>query len=159
MNDLRLIYDFSGQSPRIGAIILPLLFVAIGLVIFFLNRRKVNKSATSSFGIGKSTFGMFFGILFFTLAVLISALVIPSQIGEYLKTKSIYTAKKYKTVEGLVQNYHPMPSSGHDTERFVVDGVPFEFSDFDLTDYGYKNAASKGGVIKEGLYVRIGYIQ
>lgn len=48
-----------------------------------------------------------------------------------------------------------MPESGHDSERFDV--IPFEFSDYDASDYGYNNAASKGGAIKEQLHVRITY--
>jgi len=50
-----------------------------------------------------------------------------------------------------------MPYGGHDTERFDVNGIHFEYSDFMEGDYGYNNAASCGGAIKEGLKVRIGY--
>jgi hypothetical protein len=50
-----------------------------------------------------------------------------------------------------------MPEGGHDTERFTVNGVAFEYSDYDLNDYGYNNSATKGGAIKEGLFVRIDY--
>jgi len=157
MEDLKLIYDASEQSPRFGTLMFPLLFVAIGLAIFFYHKKIVDKTAKSSFGINKRKYGMFFGILFASFAALISAFVIPSQIAEYRQTKRIFTNKNYKIVEGKVANYHPMPAGGHDTERFSVDSVHFEYSDYDLTDYGYNNAASKGGVIKEGLYVRIGY--
>jgi hypothetical protein len=157
MQDLRLIYDISSQTPRFGGMMFPLLFVAIGLSIFFYHKKIADKTAKSSFGIDKRKYGMFFGILFASFAGLISAFVIPSQIAEYQQTKRIFNNKNYKTVEGKVTNYHPMPAGGHDTERFTVDSVQFEYSDYDLTDYGYNNAASKGGVIKEGLYVRIGY--
>ena len=157
MQDLRLIYYISSQTPRFGAMMFPILFVAIGLAIFFYNKKIADKTAKSSFGIDKRKYGMLFGILFAFFAALISAFVIPSQIAEYRQTKRIFTNKNYQIVEGKVNNFHPMPSGGHDTERFTVDSVQFEYSDYDLTDYGYNNAASKGGVIKEGLYVRIGY--
>jgi hypothetical protein len=157
MQDLKLIYDFTEQSPRFSIIMLPLLFIAIGLAIFFFSKIKVDKAATSSFAINKRQYGKFFGLVFASFAALISAFVIPSQIAEYRNTKTIFTTKNYKIVEGKVKNYHPMPASGHDTERFIVDSVQFEFSDYDLTDYGYNNAASKGGVIKDGIYVRIGF--
>ena len=67
-----------------------------------------------------------------------------------------YKNKQYSIVEGRVSNYHPMPKEGHDYERFTVNGIDFEFSDYDLT-YGYRNAASKGGAIKKDLFVRIYY--
>ena len=64
-----------------------------------------------------------------------------------------------KSVEGYVKNFHGMPSSGHDTERFNIKNVEFEFSDFDVTDFGYNNAKSKGGNINEKDYIRVHYYQ
>jgi hypothetical protein len=157
MENLKLIYDFSDHSPSYGTMIFPLLFVLIGIAIFFYHKNQVDKNAISKFGINRRKYGMFFGILFSSFATLISAVVIPSHLSEYSKTKRIFKDKQYQTVQGKVENYHPMPEGGHDTERFSVNGVPFEYSDYDLTDYGYNNAASKGGVIRQGLYVRIGY--
>jgi hypothetical protein len=64
-----------------------------------------------------------------------------------------------KSIEGYVKNFHGMSSSGHDTERFNVKNVEFEFSDFDLSDFGYNNAKSKGGKIDENIYIRVHYYQ
>lgn len=51
-----------------------------------------------------------------------------------------------------------MPYSGHKQESFEVNGVRFEYSDFEVT-IGYHNAKSHGGVIKEdGQYLKIGYV-
>jgi hypothetical protein len=117
----------------------------------------VDSSATAGLGINKRKYGMVFGIIFASFAGLISIVLVPAMFGEYFKTKSVYDNKQYQTTEGVVENYHPMPASGHDSERFTVNGIEFEFSDFDVSDYGYNNAASLGGAIKEGLKVRIGY--
>lgn len=57
-------------------------------------------------------------------------------------------------IEGVVENFHPMPKSGHDTERFEVNGVHFSYSDY-ATSRGFNNTASHGGPISEGLQVRI----
>lgn len=65
----------------------------------------------------------------------------------------------YKTVEGTVENYIPMPEEGHKQESFDVGGVHFEFSDYSLTIQGYHNAASHGGAIRPNLHVRIKYYQ
>ena len=61
-----------------------------------------------------------------------------------------------KIVEGAVEHFHPMPATGHDTERFDVHGVKFAYSDFIVTA-GFNNTASHGGPIREGLPVRICY--
>lgn len=152
-----LVYDFAGRLPRLGFMLIPLLFVAVGIGIFIYNRKFVDNSATSTFGINKRASGMVFGTIFAAFAVLISIFLIPSMVGEYFETRNIYNNKQYQTVAGMVENYHPMPSGGHDSEKFTVSGVEFEFSDFDVSDYGYNNAASHGGVIRQGLNVRIGY--
>lgn len=151
------IYDFADCLPRFGFMLMPLLFVAVGIGVHIYHKKFVDNSATSSFAINKRKYGMVFGIIFASFAGLISIVLIPSMFGEYFKTKSVYDNKQYQTTEGVVENYHPMPAGGHDSERFTVEGVEFEFSDFDVSDYGYNNAASHGGAIKEGLKVRIGY--
>jgi len=54
---------------------------------------------------------------------------------------------KVRVAEGIVENPHPMPTAGHDTERFNVGGESFA------------NAASHGGPISEGFPVRITFVQ
>jgi hypothetical protein len=157
MDNFKLIYKFSERSPDYGIMLFLLIFVFIGIGIFLYHKNVVDKNAKTTLGTNKRKSGMFFGIIFSSFAILVSAFVIPSQFSTYNKTNRIYQYKLYQTVQGIVENYHPMPEGGHDTERFTVGGVPFEYSDYDLTDYGYNNAASKGGAIKEGLLVRIGY--
>ena len=66
---------------------------------------------------------------------------------------------EYRVVEGVVSDFHPIPATGHDSERFTVDGVRFEYSDNDLSKGGFNNAASLGGPIKTGLRVKIAYNQ
>lgn len=58
-----------------------------------------------------------------------------------IQTKKIYQTysifyNDVKSIEGYVSDFHGMPSSVHDTKRFKVRNVKFEFSDFDLTDFG-----------------------
>lgn len=63
----------------------------------------------------------------------------------------------YSVVEGPVTDFVPMPYTGHAMERFSVQGQPFSYSDFIVTP-GFRNSASHGGPIREGLYVRIAYV-
>ena len=63
-----------------------------------------------------------------------------------------------QVVEGIVENFHPMPAGGHDTERFTVGDESFAYSDYEITG-GFNNAASHGGPIRAGLPVRITFVQ
>ena len=65
-------------------------------------------------------------------------------------------AGDFHVAEGLVENFHPMPPSGHDTERFTVQGENFAYSDNIITG-GFNNTSSHGGPMKSGLPVRITY--
>ena len=157
MQHYHMVYDFADRLPRFGFMFLPLIFVAVGIGIYFYHKKFVDSNATSTFGIKKRKYGMVFGIIFASFGGLVSVLLISIMLGEYYNTKSVYDKKQYQLIEGKVENYHPMPEGGHDTERFTVNGVEFEFSDFDVSDYGYNNAASHGGAIRQGLKVKIDY--
>lgn len=61
-------------------------------------------------------------------------------------------------IEGYVENFHPMPYEGHDTEHFEINGVFFEYSDYTVTN-GYHKAASHGGVVtRNGQHLKIKYV-
>jgi len=62
-----------------------------------------------------------------------------------------------KVVQGTVQDFVPMPYLSNGLESFVVSGVHFSYSDFDLSQGGFRNTASHGGHIRPGLPVRITY--
>lgn len=76
--------------------------------------------------------------------------------GQYLSLKRAMERGDFKTVEGEVRNFKPMPAAGHAEESFEVAGVPFHYSDYVVTG-GFNNTASHGGPIGEGLPVRIAY--
>jgi hypothetical protein len=60
-------------------------------------------------------------------------------------------------VEGIVTGFTPMPVTGHAMERFCVSGQCFEYSDY-VINSGFNNTSSHGGPIREGLPVRITYL-
>ena len=62
-----------------------------------------------------------------------------------------------QVVEGTVQEFVPMPYISNQPESFVVGGVRFSYSDFDLSQCGFRNTASHGGPVRPGLHVRITY--
>lgn len=132
--------------------LMPLLFVIIGIGISWFNI-KYNKSTSP-----KKKFTIVFGFIFSGFALIMSLLTIPSEISNRRKTNSIYENKEYEIVEGKIENFVPMPYSGHSHESFAVNGVHFEYSDYYIF-YGFNNTASHGGPLKEdGQQVRLSYI-
>ena len=97
-------------------------------------------------------------IVFVTVSALVGGFVLVDQVDQYNKIVVAYQKGDYQIVEGYVENFHPMPASGHDSEHFEIDGVYFEYSDYRVQQ-GYHNARSNGGVITgDGQHLRIGYI-
>ncbi|MCR4650554.1 MAG: hypothetical protein K5662_02250 [Lachnospiraceae bacterium] len=73
------------------------------------------------------------------------------------KANNLFKEGYYKTVEGVVEDFSPMPYEGHQRESFVINGVRFQYSDFAETP-GYNNARSHGGIIEgNGQHLRICY--
>ena len=99
--------------------------------------------------------GWIVGIFAICLFILITA----AHIVDYQEKKDILDNNKAIVVEGIVEKYHAMPLEGHDTEHFEINGIYFEYSNFELSN-GYNTPACYGGVIKEnGQYLKIKYIE
>jgi len=128
---------------QIGVVLIVICFASIIVRIYFKDIKILRKL---SFYIG----GVSFGCLF--IIYLLNGM---RENHNYLI--NLASSNKCKVVEGYVEHFHPMPSSGHDSESFSVSGVPFRYSDFEITG-AFNNAASHGGPIKEGLKLRINYV-
>ncbi len=63
----------------------------------------------------------------------------------------------YRVVEGPVQQFQPMLRMGHTMETFEVNGTRFSYSNF-VPSECFADTAAYGGPIREGMYVRIAYI-
>lgn len=92
----------------------------------------------------------------FGLAIFWTALAFIIAGSEYFSCINAMKNGTYKEVEGIVENFDPMPHSGHKEESFTVNGVKFEYSDYTITA-GFNNSKSHGGPIDQGKYVRIKY--
>lgn len=85
-------------------------------------------------------------------------LIMGSSILLYTACRRLWKSGEVSEVTGYVENYHPMPASGHDMESFEINGVSFSYSNFVL-QAGYHCAASWGGVITHnGQHLKIQYI-
>lgn len=98
--------------------------------------------------------GWIVGVFCFLLFVCI----LITHIDDYREKKSKLINGDVFVTEGYVEQYHPMPFEGHDTEHFEINGVYFEYSNFALYN-GYNRPACYGGVITEnGQHLRITYV-
>lgn len=98
-------------------------------------------------------FSKWLGVAFGCAWALIMSL---STFPEYYKLHKTYRDGAYATVDGIVQNFDPMPERGHSNECFSVATQRFCYSDYSVKS-GFRNTAVKGGPIREGLPVRIAY--
>lgn len=97
-----------------------------------------------------------FAWFYFLFAIAWTLFAGTAVLSDAINAKTAMQHHDCQMVEGQVENFHPMPASGHDTERFSVNGVEFSYSDYIVTA-GFNNTSSHGGPIREGLPVRICY--
>ena len=77
----------------------------------------------------------------------------------YDATVVAYQNGNYETVEGVIENFHAMPPTRHDSDSFDVNGVHFRIES-SAQPYWYAIQQVDGGVFTgNGQYVRIGYVQ
>jgi hypothetical protein len=61
-------------------------------------------------------------------------------------------------IEGEVTSFQPMPRGGHGQECFSVESKSFCYSDNVLTP-GFNQTTLYGGPMRQGIRVRVGYIE
>lgn len=125
------------------SVMIPFIMIIGGISMYLINPKRIPRT---------------FLVVYVTISAIIGVFILVEQADQYNKIVVAYQDGDYQIVEGYVENFHPMPASGHDTEHFEIDGVYFEYSDFTVQQ-GYHNARSRGGVITgDGQHLRIGYI-
>ena len=94
-----------------------------------------------------------------TFAICLFILLTVSHVIDYQEKREILDNNQTVVIEGIVEEYHPMPLSGHDSEHFKINGIYFEYTNFEVVN-GYNTPACYGGVIKEnGQHLKIKYIE
>ena len=97
------------------------------------------------------------GIFCLAFAIFLNVALLASTYIEYASIRHALRTGEYQTVEGVVMDFVPMPPNGHAMESFRVGGVPFQYSDYDITS-AFNKTESHGGPIHAGRYVRIAYL-
>lgn len=127
-----------------------LLFVAIGASQ--LRRRAPPAPRNIRPGRSRATAWAMLG-----LAALWTVTAFTSTYGDYRRLRAAERHGELRSVEGPVENFQPMPWSGHAMERFCVQRRCFAYSDFVVTA-GFHRTAAYGGPIRAGLPVRVSYV-
>ncbi|MET3028457.1 hypothetical protein ABXT06_17380 [Flavobacterium sp. UW10123] len=155
MNSFEIIYDFASSAgfKKLQILLFPIGFFLFTRFLLFLIENDKDED------LFKNPEQQKFKVYLMQYASIFIFIVFLIMFGsKYYKTYNLYNTSLFKT-EGFVTNFHPMPEGGHDSERFSVNGVQFQFSDFDISHFGYNNAKSHGGAIDKNKYVRISYIK
>jgi hypothetical protein len=133
---------FEWWWPAIG-----LLFVAIGIIVIRYGRWLAMSNDSKIMGWVFVIFGSGVALGLFVLTY--------STYSEYLDA---YKTGRYSVVEGLVEDFHPLPYEGHQDECFRVEKQKFCYSDYEVSP-AFNQTASHGGPIRAGLPVRVAYIE
>ena len=152
----KVLYEYSFNPENMLLCLIPL---AVGVVflansIVQVRSKKKNKGWD---GFVESLFKVL-GFIVGPVGIVMFVMSVAGLVFEYKSYKETLKTDEIDVVEGYVENYHPMPYEGHDTEHFEIDGVYFEYSDYTIMN-GYNISASHGGVVTHnGQYLKIKYV-
>ncbi|UFZ07783.1 hypothetical protein LQG66_16390 [Bradyrhizobium ontarionense] len=76
--------------------------------------------------------------------------------AQYYRHHRLAMSGECRVVEGLVEQFTPVPSGRHPSESFTVSGTTFKYSDTDMNE-GFNMTAARGGPLTPDAYVRICY--
>ncbi len=132
-----------------------LIFLVLGLVFGAASRAcfRYPQKGIKEYVAGSITGVIAAGALLTFLGVIFGSLVL------YQEYKELVQRGEVSQVVGMVEHYDPMPFTGHQEETFEIDGVKFSYSNYSGTFFGYKCAASHGGVVTHnGQHLKIQYL-
>lgn len=148
MEQFRIIYDFDFFE-----VIRQSWFVLVPFLLFLISKGlllSVEENKESDNNINYSSLLI---LKYLSLFILIFLFII--QTIKVRETYEAYNNDKLRSIEGYVKDFQP--ARAHEHEKFRIGNVKFDFSDKDLSDFGYNNTKSKGGAIDSSSYLRIYY--
>lgn len=146
-----IVYDVA-RTPFRWFTVIPIIAVILFGFILVLFPKLITKLSNQKSAAAVKIFGV--------VAIILGLFLFIGEFGEIRKQwryRYLAVTGNCRIVEGIVNNFIPMPIGGHSLEQFTVNNIRFGYSDFIITG-GFNNTSSYGGPIKEGLQVRICYI-
>lgn len=142
-------FDFTNLAPCLITFVLGLGFTfnrVLAKSKWGENSYKVSENARKAF--------IFLGVVLLIGSVLLSS----GFCMQYFALKSSLDRDDVSEVEGVVEQFHAELEEEHNDEHFVINGVYFEYSEFESRT-GYHKSKSYGGVIKgNGQKLKIKYV-
>ncbi len=140
-------------GTRIGFAVLLAVFCGLACLLYFSRKRFGWKSAR---WVVVATIAACCPVVLGLLVLRIFAREAQRVRDAELDALHAYRTGAYQVVQGTVVHFDPMSFEGHKVECFSAQDKRFCYSDY-LIAPGFRNAASHGGPIREGLPVRIAY--
>ena len=155
MEEYLVVFIATEKEPHLSFIIIPfvLFLVGMGMLVYVIRgRRRVQLKGPAL---------LIFPLLFTVFAAVMTLITTANFFTSKTQTSGILANNDFKVVEGVIENFKPMPYGGHNSESFTVRGVYFEFSDY--SSYAginsFNQTASHGGPIRNnGQKVRLTYV-
>src|SRR5205814_8525495 len=126
--EYQVVYDVTQESWPWQGPAMGLAGVALGMVLWLSRDRwpwMWHGRFRTSAGLRRASIAICLGG-----SILWTAMVRTDTLGPYLRARRALRDGTASVVKGPVQNFHPMPYSGHDTERFTVGNVHFAYTDY-----------------------------
>ena len=152
----KVLYEYGFNLENLLLCLIPL---AVGIVFLANSIAQVrNKEKSRGWDGFVETFFKFLGFIVGPIGIGLFLFSVASLVIEHTDYEKMLKNDEVYIVEGYVENYYAMPYDGHDNEHFEINGVYFEYSDYNIMN-GYNNSASHGGVVTHnGQYLKIKYV-
>jgi hypothetical protein len=152
------VFEITNKPNEWWFVAFGLIFVVVGVgAIKFgpkLDRNQNGKSFGLTFAIPPRLLGWIF-VIFASVWTLVA---FGSTYSSRRELVQAYRTGNYLVAEGVVEDFHPMPYGGHESECFRVEKEKFCYSDY-VVSPAFHQSASHGGPIRAGLPVRISYYE
>jgi hypothetical protein len=149
-----LVFNLADQSVAPGPwILIPVVLTGVGALLVFKPALMRQIMPGGLQGTSRRLFSWFF----FLFAGLLTVAILVSTISASTRLRTEMRLGKSLMTEGCLQGFHPMPASGHDTERLRINGLQFAYSDYVITP-GFHQTESHGGPVHADSRLRLSYI-
>jgi hypothetical protein len=147
------VFDAANQGFWNPAYNVVFVISAVGALIVFLPNLMQRLMPNGAQGAVRTGVGW----ILFLAPLVIGGYFIVGNHQAYQRAAETLKAGNFQVAEGPVTGFVPMPYEGHAMESFTVRGHTFRYSDYILTP-GFHNTTSHGGPIREGLNVRVSFV-
>ncbi len=149
------VFDAADRVPELWWAGIGLVFVVFGLYLWRSAVREPPSSWWHGWLRDEPEARVASALFITTFAAIWTALATYGILRSYSEMRDASRDDSAYVVEGVVQDLEP--NRPHGRESFVVDGVHFEYSEHEVTGaFNYRSV--NGGPIREGLQVRIHYV-